>query len=125
MLTSGKKQLLQKKREGLDLTIRMHKLIFWRRVTQTLKDMHANNKDIVNNHTNNIISKQGYKEKHTGTRGSQPNPKGQGEAQLVSDREPAPEVVRVVFPMLLSRPGNNSSPTGNLAWISKSYCEVR
>ena len=23
------------------------------------------------------------------------------------------------------RPGNNSSPTGNLAWILKSYCEVR
>ena len=32
------------KRVGLDLTIRMHKLIFWRRVTQTLKDIQYNNK---------------------------------------------------------------------------------
>ena len=40
-----------------DLTKRMHKLIFWRQVTRTLKDMYAKNKDIKNNHTNNIISK--------------------------------------------------------------------
>ena len=52
--------------------------------------MHANNKDSVNNNTNNIISQQGYKEKYTGTRVSQPNPQGQGEAQSVSDWETCP-----------------------------------
>ena len=86
--TNGKG--IKNKREGQDLTIRMHKLIFWRQVTRTLKVMHANNKDSVNNNTNNIISQQGYKEKYTGTRVSQPNPQGQGEAQSVSDWETCP-----------------------------------
>ena len=78
------------KRKGLDLIIRMHKLIFWRRVTQTLNDIHLNNKDIVNNHTHNIILQQGEIEKYKGTRVSQPNPQGQGEAQSVSDWETCP-----------------------------------
>ena len=91
----------RKQRDGLDLTIRMHKLIFWRQVTQTLKDMQDNNKDIVNNNTNIRISEQGYKETHRRNRGSQPNPQGRREAQPVSDRKPAPEVVRVFLPMLV------------------------
>ena len=78
------------KREGLDLTIRMHKLIFWRRVTQTLKDIHVNNKDIVNNNTHIIIPQQGEIGKYMGIRVSQPNPQGRGEAQPVSDRETCP-----------------------------------
>ena len=46
-----------------------------------------NNKDIVNDHTHNILPQQGEIEKYTGTRVSQPNPQGRGEAQPVSDRE--------------------------------------
>ena len=78
----------------------MHKLIFWRQVTQTLKDMHASNKDNVDNH---IISQQGEIEKYTGTRVSRPNPQGPGEAQPVSARtgKPVPEVVRVFSPRLV------------------------
>ena len=78
------------KREGLDLTIRMHKLIFWRIVTRTLKDIHVNNKDIVNNNTNIIIPQKGEIGKYRGNHVSQPNPQGQGEVQPVSDRETCP-----------------------------------
>ena len=47
---------MKAKREGLDLTIRKEKIIFWRRVTRTLKDIYVNNKDIVNNKTHTILS---------------------------------------------------------------------
>ena len=77
----------RKHREGLDLAIRMHKLIFWRRVTRTLKDIKYNNKDSVDNNTSIRISEQGYKDTTTGNCGSLPNPQGQGKAQPVSDRE--------------------------------------
>ena len=80
----------QTKREGLDLTIRMHKVIFWRQVTRTLKDLYMNNKNNVNNNTHSIVPQKGYILKYTGNRVSQPNPNGQGEAQLVSDREICP-----------------------------------
>ena len=49
-----------KHRDGLDLTTRMHKLIFWRRVTRTLKDIQDNNKDSVDNNTSIRISEEGY-----------------------------------------------------------------
>ena len=65
----------------------MHKVIFWRRVTQILKDIHVNNKDIVNNNTHITIPQQVEIGKYTGNCVSQPNPNGQGEAQPVSDRE--------------------------------------
>ena len=80
----------RKHREGLTLTIRMHKLIFWRLVTRTLKDIKYNNKDSVDNNTSIIIPEHGYKDTTTGNRGSQPYPQGQGKAQPVSDRETCP-----------------------------------
>ena len=78
---------LRNKREGLDLTIRMHKLIFWRHVTRTIKEIKDNNKDSKDNNTSIRISEQGYKDTTTGNCGSLPNPQGQGKAQPVSDRE--------------------------------------
>ena len=68
----------------------MHKLIFWRRVTRTLKDLHMHNKDIVNNNTNIIIPQHGDIGKDKGNRVSQPNPNRGGESQPVSDRETCP-----------------------------------
>ena len=64
------------KREGLDLTIRMQKVIFWRRVTRTLKDLYVNNKDNVNNNTHIILPEQGDIGNYTGNCVSQPNPNG-------------------------------------------------
>ena len=49
-----------KYRDGLDLTIIEHKLIFWRRVTRTIKDLKNSNKDSVDNNTRVIIPEQGY-----------------------------------------------------------------
>ena len=49
-----------KYREVLDLTIRMHTVIFWRQVTRTLKDLKNNNKYSVDNNTRVIIPEQGY-----------------------------------------------------------------
>ena len=70
----------RKHRDGLDLTIRMHKLIFWRRVTRTLKDIKDNNKDSVDNNTSIIIPEHGYNDTTMGNHGSQPYPLGQGKA---------------------------------------------
>ena len=78
---------MKTKREGLDLTIRNEKIIFWRRVTRTLKDIYVNNKDIVNNETQTILSTQGDIEMNTVRCESQPSPEGQGESLPVSDRE--------------------------------------
>ena len=66
------------KREGLDLTIRIHKVIFWRRVTRTLKYSYMNNKDNVNNNTHITLPQQVCMGKYTGYLVSQPNPNGQG-----------------------------------------------
>ena len=72
------------------LKIREHKLIFWRRVTRTLKDLKNNNKDSVDNNTSVIIPEQGYVDTTMGAHGSGTYPQGQGNAQSVSDRETCP-----------------------------------
>ena len=64
----------------------MHKVIFWRQVTRTLKDLYVNNKDNVNNNTNITLPQKGDYRKIHGIL----NPNGQGEAQPVSDRETCP-----------------------------------
>ena len=38
-------------REDLDLTIRKEKIVLWRRITGTLKDLYVNDKDIAYNET--------------------------------------------------------------------------
>ena len=66
------------KREGLDLTMRMQNVIFWKRVTRTIKDIYiyVNNKDNVNNETHIILPQQGVIENDTGHCVSQLNPDG-------------------------------------------------
>ena len=54
----------------------MQKIIFWRRVTRTLKDLYVNNKDNVNNEAHIILPQQGDIENDTGHCVSQPNPDG-------------------------------------------------
>ena len=81
---------MKAKREGLDLTIRKEKILFWRRVTRNLKDIYVNNKDIVNNETHTILPMNGVVEMNTVRCESQPNPEVQGEALPVSDRETCP-----------------------------------
>ena len=81
---------MKTKREGLDLTIGKQEIIFWRRVTRTLKDIYVNNKDNVNNETHIILPQQGDIGNDTGHCVSQPNPDRQGKAQPVSDRETCP-----------------------------------
>ena len=46
-------------REDLDLTIRDEKIILWRRITRTLKDLYVNDKDILNNDTQNTLPSSG------------------------------------------------------------------
>ena len=46
------------KKKGLDLTIKMRKVIFWRRVTRTLKYLYVINEDNVNNETHIILPQQ-------------------------------------------------------------------
>ena len=77
-------------RENLDLTIRKEKKVLWRRITRTLKDLYVNNKDIVNNDTQNTLPSSGNVETHTVDCRSTPNPEGLGEALPVSDRETCP-----------------------------------
>ena len=81
---------MKAKRECLDLTRRKEKIVFWRRVTRTLKDIYVNNKYVVNNETHTLLPMNGNVEMNTVRCESQPNPKGQGEALLVSDRESCP-----------------------------------
>ena len=58
------------KSEGLHLTIRMQKVIFWRQVTRTLKDLYVNNKNNVNNETHIIGPLQGEPTEPRPARGS-------------------------------------------------------
>ena len=78
---------MKAKREGLDLTIRKEKIVFWRRVTRTLKDIYVNNKDIVYNETHITLPMNDNVEMNTVRCESHPNPEGQGEALPVSYRE--------------------------------------
>ena len=88
-------------RENLDLTVRKEKIVLWRRITRTLNDLYVNDKDIVNNDTQNTLPSSGNVVTDTVRCESKLNPEGLGEALLVSDREPAPEVVRVLIPTLV------------------------
>ena len=83
------------------VTIRKEKIGLWRRITRTLKDLYVNDKDIVYNRTHNTLPMDGNVGMNTARCESQPNPGGQGEVVPVSDREPAPEVVRVLIPTLV------------------------
>ena len=74
---------VRKYRESLDLTIREHKLIFWRRITRILKDLKNANKDMFNKsfgviEPENLIN---------GTTWSEAYPNGQVHASAVSDWE--------------------------------------
>ena len=74
-------------REDLDLTIRKEKIVLWRRITRTLKDLYVKNKDIVINDTQNTLPSKGNVETGTVDCESTPNLEGQGEALPASDRE--------------------------------------
>ena len=69
-------------RGNLNLTLREDKIVLWRRITRTLKDIYVNNKDLVINDTQNIIPNKGNKK--TGPvdceSESTPNLEEQGEA---------------------------------------------
>ena len=71
----------------MDLTVRKDKILLWRRITRTLKDIYVNNKNIVINDTQNILPKKGNIETGTVDCESTPNLEGQGEALPASDRE--------------------------------------
>ena len=64
------------KREDLDLTIRKEKIVFWRRITRTLKDLYVNNKDIVYNETHITVTLNGNVGINTVRCESQPKQKG-------------------------------------------------
>ena len=89
-------------REDLDLTMRKEKILLWRRITRTIKDLYVNNKDIVNNDTQNTLPSSGNVETDTVNCESTKNPEGLGEALPVSDRETTPEVVRVYAGVAIS-----------------------
>ena len=46
-------------RENLDLTVRKDKIVLWRRITRTSKDIYLNNNVIVINDTQNILPNMG------------------------------------------------------------------
>ena len=79
-----------KYRECLDLTIREHKLIFWRRVTHTLKDIKDNNKDSTDDNTSVIIQEHENNDTVMGAHVSETYPQGQLHALPVPDRETCP-----------------------------------
>ena len=72
----------RKYRETLDLTIRDHKLIFWRRVTRILNDLNIANKDMFDNNFGGIES-----EYINDTTRSETCPSGRVPVTSVSDRE--------------------------------------
>ena len=77
-------------RENLDLSLREDKIVLWRRISRTLKDIYRNNKDIVIHDTQNILPNKGNIETGTLDCESTPNLEGQGEALPASDRETCP-----------------------------------
>ena len=81
--TIGKMHIFHKYRESLDLTIREHKLIFWRRITHILKDLKITNKDMINNNTSVIETENDVND----TTWSGTYLHGQVNAIPVSDRE--------------------------------------
>ena len=87
--TSRKMQFHESKKARPGFNIK-ERIVFWRRVTRTLKDIYVNNKDIVNNETHTTLPMNGNVEMNTVRCESQLNPEGQGEALPVSDRETCP-----------------------------------
>ena len=81
----------RKYRESLDLTIREHKLIFWRRVTRILKDRKNDTKDTTDKDTGVIIPE--HENNDTNWSGTYL----QGLYRSLTGK-PAPEAVRVLGP---------------------------
>ena len=81
--TLGNMHIFRKYRESLDLTIREHKLIFWRRITHILKDLKIANKDMFDNNLGVIEPENHIND----TTQSETYPSGQVHASPVSDRE--------------------------------------